>query len=456
MNERGYQLLQDTVERLLRRHATKNLTKILNKTHPADIAHLFRLLNDRSARQLFEILPEVESAPLILSEMEPRVRIDFFHFVDLKRAAEILSDMAYDDAADLLGDLPQELRDQILALMPDKDTEEVAELLSYPEDTAGRIMTTDFLNVPETMVAHEAVHEVRKAAERENVFYLYVTDSQKRLVGVLSLRQLVTAPDDTPMSGLMTRDVVKVRVDTDQEEVARMVSRYDLLAVPVVDHADVLVGIVTVDDVIDVLKEEATEDMLKLAGTSEEEISSFSAARSAKVRSPWLLIAWIEGVIAVNIIGAFEVQFDAHLQLFAALAAFIPIINGMGGNIGTQSLSITLRGLATHRIDPKHLWRVLSKEVRVGLMLGIAYGCLLGVVGYLLKQDVMLGVVVGFAMCTNMTIAALVGTFLPILAVKLKIDPAVASGPFITTSMDILGVSLYFFTAYFLIVRLAQ
>jgi magnesium transporter len=283
------------------------------------------------------------------------------------------------------------------------------------------------------------------------VFYVYVVDEEGHLVGVLSLRQLVTAHDETPLSKLMITDIVKVSISTDKEEAARMVSRYDLLAIPVVDQSDTPVGIITVDDVIDVLRDEATEDILKMAGTSEDEVSSFSVARSARIRLPWLFASWIGGVLAIKIIDNFEGHFSQHIALFATLAAFIPIIMGMGGNIGTQSLSITLRGLATGRIDPKHLWRVVLKEIRVGLILGLAYGALLAGVGWALNQDLNLGLVVGFAMCANMTLAAVVGTFLPLIAVKLKIDPAVASGPFVTTSIDILGVTFYFITASLLI-----
>jgi magnesium transporter len=446
MTERGYQLLQDTVERLLRRNATMHLRNILRKTHPADLAYLFKLLNERSARTVFELLPDIEIAADVLSEMHPSFRTKFLQDIDVNRLVPILSAMAADDAADLLADLPEDLREQILGLMSREGTEEVAELLSYPEDSAGRIMTTDFLALPATMSAHEAVQEVRTASETEMVFYLYVTDEDGRLSGVLSLRQLVTASDETHLAKMMTRDLVKVQTTTDQEE-ARLVSRYNLLAVPVVDENNVLVGVITVDDIIDVLREEATEDILKMAGTSEEEITSYSVWRSVKVRLPWLFAAWLGGVIAIEIIGGFEGHFREQIALFATLAAFIPIIMGMGGNIGTQSLTITVRGLATGRIDPKLLWRVVFKEIRVGLLLGIAYGVLLALVGWFLNQNIRIGAVVGIAMCANMTLAAVVGTFLPLIAVKLRIDPAVASGPFVTTSIDVLGITLYFLTA---------
>jgi len=440
-SKRDYQLLQDTVERLLRRNATYHLTNILKKTHPADIAYLFKLLDDRSAHTVFKLLPDVDTAADVLSEIHPSFRSKFIQTLSTDRLVEILSAMADDDAADLLAGLPDEVRENILGLMSHKDTEELSELLRYPEDSAGRIMTTDFLALPENMSAQEAVQEVRKASATEMVFYLYVVDEQ------------VTATDETKLSRIMTSEVVKVHVSTDQEEAARKVSRYNLLAVPVVGDNDILVGIITVDDVIDVLREEATEDILKMAGTSEEEISSFSVWRSVRVRLPWLFAAWIGGVAAIKIIEGFEGQFSEQITLFASLAAFIPVIMGMGGNIGTQSLSITVRGLATGRIDPKLLWRVVFKEIRVGLLLGIAYGFLLALVGWFLNKSVILGVAVGVAMCGNMTLAAVVGTFLPLIATKLRIDPAVASGPFVTTSIDVLGVTLFFLTAALLILN---
>ena len=451
MNERGYQLLQETIERLLRRNAYVHLNKVLKKTHPADIAHLLTLLNERSARSVFENLPEKEIAANVLSELEPGFRSGFLQELEINRLAEILAVMADDDAADLLADLPEERRQEILNLLSAEHTEEFSELLAYPEGTAGRIMTTDFLVLPKTLSAQSAILEVRKAAEKEMVFYLYVTDEEGRLSGVLSLRQLVTAPDYTPLEKIMTRDVVKVNVTTDQEEVARLVSRYNLLAIPVVDHSNLLVGIITVDDVIDVLREEATEDMLKMAGTSGEEISYSSVWRNARARLPWLFASWIGGLIAMNIIGAFSGGFSGRIAVFAILATFIPVVNGMGGNVGTQSLSIMVRGLATGRVDGKSIGREVFRELRVGLLLGVTYGILLALAGMAFTRDFHVGLVAGIAICVNMALAAMMGTFLPLIAAKFKVDPAVASGPFIASSIDALGSTIFFLTAYFLI-----
>ena len=313
-------------------------------------------------------------------------------------------------------------------------------------------MTTDFLVLPKTLSAQNAIQEVRKAAEKEMVFYLYVTDEEGRLSGVLSLRQLVTAPDYTPLEKIMTQDVVKVNVTDDQEEVARMVSRYNLLAIPVVDHSNLLIGIITVDDVIDVIREEATEDMLRMAGTSGEEISYSSVWKNARARLPWLFASLIGGLIAMNVIGAFSSGFSNHILVFAILATFIPVVNGMGGNVGTQSLSIIVRGLATGRVDGKSILREVFRELRVGLLLGVTYGVLLALAGFIFTGDKKVGMVAGIAMCVNMTLASVLGTFLPLIAAKFKVDPAVASGPFIATSIDVVGATIFFLISYLILI----
>jgi magnesium transporter len=456
MTERAFHLLLDTVERLLRRQASSHLVKVLKKTHPADLARLIQQLPESHAYTVFNLLPDVETAAGVLSEMEPVFRKEFLQNVTLERLVEILSAMPDDNRAELLGDMPEEFRQNILNLMPEEDKEEVNELLQYAEDTAGRIMTGEFVALPESMTARKAIQEVRQASAHEMVFYLYVTDEKGRLSGVLSLRQLVTAADETPLSEIMIRDVVKVHVADDQEEVARIVSRYNLLAVPVVDEEEILVGIVTVDDVVDVLREEATEDILKMAGVPGEDTGTFSLLRSVKTRLPWLFATWIGGVINVQLIGGFERFFREKLLVFAAMAAFIPIILGMGGNVGTQSLSLKVRGLATGHLDPKSLWKEMFREIQVGFILGITYGILLGIVGLFMTNSAIIGLIVGIAISANMTLAALVGTFLPLMAARFRIDPAVASGPFVATSMDILGLTIYFATASFFIFRYAN
>jgi magnesium transporter len=282
------------------------------------------------------------------------------------------------------------------------------------------------------------------------VFYLYITDDDDRLVGIISLRTLATSPSTTKLKDIMTKNVHSVRPETDQEEVARIVAQYNFLAVPVLDSDSKLLGIVTVDDVVDVIREEATEDFLQMAGAGKDrEILLKSSWENAKTRLPWLFASWVGGVIAASLIGVFE----DILKNIIALSAFIPVILGMGGNIATQSSTIIVRGMATGRVNIGGEIKLIFKEIKVGTILGILYGILLGLFAKITFVDSPknLGFVVGLSICSSMIIAATVGTIIPLLLRKLDIDPAVATGPFVTTSIDILGVLFYFFIAgYFL------
>lgn len=442
---RRIHILADTLRRLLHRKATINLLKIINKTHAADMAAIFNILSHKDGRMIFELLPTVEAAADVLSEMAVPVREDYLDELAPERLAKIFQEMSTDDAAQILEEIEDEERKtKILELMKDEDSEEVEELLSYEENTAGRIMSPDFFALPKTMEAGDAIRELRKASEAEMVFYVYVIDEEITLQGVVSLRQLVTVPPETLLESIMEAEVVYVETHEDQEEVARQVARYNLLAIPVIDQEHKLVGIITVDDVIDVVADEATEDLMKLAGTSEEEITSSSAFRSAQIRLPWLFASWIGGLLASRIIE----HFNSTIASMAALAAFIPVIVGMGGNIGIQATTITVRGLATHRLAPGRLFRYVAKELSVGLMLGLVYGVLLGVASALLYHgNIDLGLATGLGIMTSMTLASMLGATLPLLFHKMDIDPAVASGPFVTTIIDIVGVGAYFLIA---------
>ncbi|MDB9722370.1 magnesium transporter [Candidatus Marinimicrobia bacterium] len=277
-------------------------------------------------------------------------------------------------------------------------------------------------------------------------FYLYTIDNEGALTGVISLRDLVTTPSDTMLKDIMTKKVQTVRPETDQEEVARIVSQYNFLAVPVIDSDEKLLGIVTVDDVVDVIREEATEDFLKMVGAGEDrEILLKSSWENARIRLPWLFASWIGGIIAAYIIGVF----DDVLQNTLALAAFIPVIIGMGGNVGTQSSTMIVRGLATGRVGFENSSKILFKEIRVGLILGVLYGILLGLFAIVRFLDIspILGLVVGLSICASMLIAATIGSLVPLILDRFDIDPAVATGPFVTTAIDILGVALYFIIA---------
>jgi magnesium transporter len=302
-------------------------------------------------------------------------------------------------------------------------------------------MLPDFIALKEQTTAREAIEALQKEyVDVEMPFYLYVVNDHDHLAGVISLRQLVVVPPDARLKSIMATDVVSVQTDMDQEEVAKIVARYNILAVPVVDENNKLVGIVTVDDVIDIIREEATEDILKMAGAGEDLVESQSILRSTRSRLPWLLASWIGGVIAFVIIGHFE----SSLNKLVYLAAFIPIIMGMGGNIGTQSSTIVVRGLATGQFNLKQIWEVVAKDLSVGFFLGFVYGLLIGLVAHFRYDLWLLGATVGLAVMSSMTLAAVVGSLVPMVFARINVDPAVATGPFVTTSIDIISVFFYF------------
>ncbi|MDP6394399.1 MAG: magnesium transporter [Desulfobacterales bacterium] len=434
-------ILVESIKRLLRRGATSHLIKIVNKTHAADLSMVFRSLSLSHQRKLFGIIEDTEQKGILFTELDEDTFLDLVEGVELDHFVEILEQMPTDDVADLIGRLPEKMSDTILEKMKVEGSEEVEDLLRYKDDTAGGIMLPDFIALAEDTTAKEAIESLQKEhLDVEMPFYLYVVDRYDKLVGVISLRQLVVVPHETTLRDFMTTDVFSVQTDMDQEEVAKIVARYDILAVPVVDGANKLVGIVTVDDVIDIFRREATEDMLKMAGAGEEFVETKSVLKSTRIRLPWLFASCLGGIIAFLIIGHFE----GSLSKLAYLAAFIPVIMGMGGNIGTQSSTIVVRGLATGRLQLRDIWSVVSKELAIGLILGLVYGIIIGMAAQFRYSREALAVSVGIALICSMSIAALVGSLVPMAFARVNIDPAVASGPFVTTAIDIISVFFYF------------
>ena len=362
------------------------------------------------------------------------------------RIAGLIQNASTNDQSYILGTLEEEQAQFVIDLLKTEEQEVLEEIMGYPDDSAGTMMATDIFTLYQHTSCGDALRTLQDQKDAEMVFYLYITDEDDSLMGVASLRALATTPPNTLLKEIMVKRVHSVRPETDQEDVAQIVAQYNYLAVPVVDADNRLLGIVTVDDVVDVIREEATEDFLQMAGAGKDrEILLKSSWENAQARLPWLFASWIGGIIAVSIIGAFEHM----LESIIALAAFIPVIIGMGGNIGTQSSTIIVRGMATGRIEIGNEFKILLKELRVGLILGGLYGLMLGIFANFrfMGTDPMLGVVVGLSICCSMLLAVAVGTFTPLILRKLDIDPAVATGPFVTTSIDILGVLLYFIIA---------
>jgi len=441
-------LLRDTFRRLLRRHANSNIIKLIGKTHPADMALIYRYFNEEEQDTIFAMMPPSEESVEFLSELDESITVRLLDQVTPQRMATILEEASSNEIAHLMGLVNEDYATAVIDLLQAEEQEKLEEIMAYPEDSAGILMYTDVFTLHEETKAIDAIAALQDQEEAEMVFYLYAVDDDGRLTGVVSLRNLVTTSSDTTLENIMSRRVHSVRPETDQEEVARIVSQYNFLAVPVVDAEDQLLGIITVDDVVDIIREEATEDFLQMVGAGKDrEILLKSSWDNARMRFPWLFASWVGGILAAFIIGAF----DNILQSTIVLAAFIPVIIGMGGNIGTQSSTIIVRGLATGRVGLENSVKILLKEMRVGLILGILYGILLGIFAIFRFLDVspMLGLVVGLSICASMIIAATIGSLVPLILNRFDIDPAVATGPFVTTAIDILGVALYFWIAGF-------
>ena len=439
-------ILRDTFRRLLRRRAKTNIIKLIDKTHPADLALLFRYFNENEQDEIFNDLKPSADTAEFLNELDESISIRLLENESPERIAQILEYASSNEQAHLMGLVDDKYASSVIDLLKAEKQEELEEMMAYPEDSAGILMYTDVFTLHEDTKAKDAIYALQDQEDAEMVFYLYTLDNDGRLTGVISLRDLVTTSGDTMLKDIMSKQIHVVRPETDQEEVARIVSQYNFLAVPVVDSDDHLLGIVTVEDVVDIIREEATEDFLQMVGAGKDrEILLKSSWENARMRVPWLFASWVGGILAAFIIGVF----DNVLQSTIALAAFIPVIIGMGGNIGTQSSTMIVRGLATGRVSIENSVKILFKEIRVGLLLGILYGLLLGVfaIFQFIDASPMIGIVVGLSICISMIIAATIGSLVPLILNRFEIDPAIATGPFVTTAIDILGVAFYFIVA---------
>lgn len=442
MQSQKFTLMLDSVRRLMRGGSTARALNVLRKGRPADVAQALHELADLDRKAVFAALSRSDTklAAESLSELSLEEGVDLLKTLEPDRIAEVLQELPSNDAALFISHLPEDLRERLLDLMKIEASTGVQELLSFPEGAAGRIMTPNVFALKEDLTAAEAIAAIQDASrDVELVYYLYIVDDRNHLVGVSSLRQLLLVPPTTPLKKIMSTDVISVRTDTDQEEVAQVVARYDLLGVPVVDEENKLAGIITVDDVLDVIREEATEDIYALAGVRSEESVSSPPLRSVRLRLPWLLINLATAILAASVIHSFE----ATIEKVVVLSALQSIIAGMGGNAATQTLAVIVRGLALGEVTWENARRVLFKETLVGFANGLANGMVAaGVVwlwfGFGLKMLV-IGGIMAAAMVINLVIAGVAGTVIPLTLKKLKADPALASTVFVTTCTDVGG-----------------
>lgn len=409
--------------------------------HPYDRATFYEKIDERLRRLIYHYLSPKELAEIFeLSEIDDDDYKRFLDEMDSTYAADMFSYMFADNAVDILNELDKAQVVSYLTLMNQEAAAVIKELLHYEEYTAGSIMTTEFVVIPQSSTVQSAMTILRQAAPNaETIYYVFVVDTDERLTGVVSLRDLIIADENTLIDEIKNDRVVSVLVSDDQEDVARTIKDYNFLAVPVVDFQQHILGIITVDDIIDVLDEEASDDYSKLAAVSDMSTFDKDSFSAAKKRLPWLIILLVLGMLTANLIGMFE----ATIEKVALLAAFIPLIAGTAGNSGTQSLAVAVRGIATRDIEDESKFKLLLREAGTGLMTGGV--CAVFVVGliYVWKQEFLLGLLVGAAILVSIFVATISGSFIPLLMHKLKIDPAVASGPFITTLNDLLSTFIY-------------
>ena len=414
----------------------------------ADVAEILSDLSEEQAADLVHRLYLRNAAAEPLGEMDPDESAELVILLEPAEASVILSRMDPDDAVDLLLELPEETQTQLLSRLSRSDAKVLTELLAYPADTAGGLMSPEVVPLSLSMSVQEAIDLLRRRVEEaETVYYAYAVDEGERLLGVLSLRDMALAPPGTGVRDLVIRDAVAVEVRADVEEVARTFDKYDYTALPVVDASRKLLGVITVDDVIDVIREEATEDIYGLGGVPSEEGVDTTWWASLRLRLPWLYVRLFTALAAALVVGLFE----QTIAKVAALAVMMGVIAGQGGSAGMQTVTIITRGMALGEIDRKRGWKLLSKELLLGVANGVLLGLTVGGITYLWKGEILLGVAVCLAMWINLIVAGVAGVLIPLGVRALGEDPALASGIFLTTVTDVLGFGLLFVIARWLI-----
>lgn len=417
---------------------------ILAPSAPVDIGELLGELETEEIINILKFMPE-DITGEILTHLDPDLAHEIISAFGDDKGSAVLDSMYVDDVVDIIGELEPSDQEHILDMMEDEDAEEVRELMDYPEGSAGSIMTTEFVAINENTTTEEAIDILRASApSAETVYYIYVVNDEDVLVGVLSLRELIITPPNWTVGHIMHSHIKSVGDYMDQEEVASLVSRYDIMAVPVVNDDFHIVGIVTVDDILDVIEEETTEDVLRMAGSHEDEMDEddgfcVKIVKAVKARFPWLLLTLFGGFVS----GLIMDNIEEDLATVVALTYFIPMLMGLGGNVGTQSSTVTVRGISLGQVDSSHLFINVLRESLIGLTVGVGCAVVLCIVSFIWLKSFALSVLVGITLLCNMFISAFVGTFVPLTLKRVGVDPAVASAPFISTAIDIIGLLIY-------------
>jgi len=440
-------LNHETVREMIRTGTPDRVLRLIGKSHPADVAPLFKGLEPSEARLLFDVLFSTRKAAKTLKELPPDLLPDILALIDDEKVGRVISRADPDDAVTFIASLPEERKERVLAHVDPERRAGFDKMIGYPEGTVGRIMTTDLLALSPEITAQGAIDKIRERGELETFFYLYVVDEAGKLIGVVPIRNLVVAPPDRLLRDMMIADPIRAEVSVDQEEAARIVSKYDLLALPIVDHDGRLLGLITVDDVIDVIADETTEDMYKMAGVGIKERAFSSLRESAARRVPWLGFNMVWAFAAASVISFFE----KTIGQVPSLAIFMPIIAGQAGSAGIQTATVVVRSMALGEIESTNLAQLLRKEWGLGLIKGVLFGSVLGVVAWIWKGNATLGLIAGVAMFLNMLVAATCGVLVPTTLRRFGLDPATVAGVFDTMLTDFMGFLIFLGLATLLI-----
>lgn len=432
---------KDIFIKLLAQREFKAVRSILDVMNEVDIASLLSTLSDKELALAFRLIPKDKAAE-VFSNMDTSMQTYLVTMFTEKELKELLDDLYMDDTVDMLEELPANLVKRILATVSASDRSMINQLLNYPEDSAGSIMTTEYVDLREEMTVGQAMAHIKKTGiHKETIYTCYITERRK-LVGIVSAKDLMTTDDDVPIKDLMETEIISVYTHADQEQVAQLFTKYDLLALPVIDLDGRMVGIVTFDDAMDVMVDEATEDITKMAAINPSEKTYFetSVLQHAKNRIPWLLILMFTSIITGTIITRYENAFAA----IPLLVSFIPMLMDTGGNCGSQSSTLIIRGIALGEIQFSDLFRVMFKEFRVSLIVGVALALANGIRILIMYKNAGLALVIGLSLVATIVISKLIGCVLPLIAKKLHMDPAIMASPLITTLVDTCSILIYF------------
>lgn len=424
----------------LKESKRKEFDSILDELQPYDIARIYGELPEKHKKR-FLLYLNIDLLADLIEELSKTEQLDVLNRLGIERSGEVLDEMDNDDLASLLDDLSPERISQLLSGMKKEESKAVQDIMNYPPETAGRLMTNRFVWIRDYYTVKEAVTKLKTFTDYvETINYLYVIDQYRKLVGVVSYRDILMAEADEVIRNIMYERVISVSVDTDQEEVAMLIQRYDFMAIPAVNEENVLMGIITVDDIIDVVIQEANEDIEKLSASGKSIDFDTRAYVAAYRRLPWLILLLLIGILSGSIISTYQ----ETLKEIVALAFFIPMISGMTGNTGTQSLAVVVRGLVSNDINKRVITKLVLRELGVGVIIGITCGILISLIAYIWQGNLMIGLVVGISLLLTLIIGTLAGTVIPLILYRLQIDPAIASGPLITTLNDIFSLLTYF------------